>query len=75
MTLDIVPDGADAISPLALHAADAYCLHLGANLGVRGTVAGEDIVCPWHGWQWSGEGCNTLIPDSEQRGDPAGSPP
>jgi phenylpropionate dioxygenase-like ring-hydroxylating dioxygenase large terminal subunit len=48
------------------HVSDAYCLHLGANLGVRGTVDGEELVCPWHGWHWDGEGRNTLIPYSAQ---------
>lgn len=43
---------------------DAYCLHLGANMGVGGTVEGERIVCPWHGWQWNGDGTNALIPYS-----------
>ena len=41
---------------------DAYCQHLGAHLGVGGTVEGEDIKCPWHGWQWDTEGCNTAHP-------------
>jgi phenylpropionate dioxygenase-like ring-hydroxylating dioxygenase large terminal subunit len=49
-----------------VHVSDAYCLHLGAHLGVRGTVDGEELVCPWHGWHWDGEGHNTLIPYSEQ---------
>ena len=49
-----------------LNALDAFCLHLGANLGVNGSVCGEDIKCPWHGWQWNGEGHNTLIPYSVQ---------
>jgi phenylpropionate dioxygenase-like ring-hydroxylating dioxygenase large terminal subunit len=49
-----------------LSAADAYCLHLGANLGVGGCVKGDDIVCPWHGWQWDGQGHNTHIPFSSQ---------
>jgi nitrite reductase/ring-hydroxylating ferredoxin subunit len=44
---------------------DAYCLHLGANMGVGGTVEGEHIVCPWHGWQWRGDGTNALIPYSK----------
>ena len=29
-----------------VHVMDAYCQHLGANLGVGGTVEGENIVCP-----------------------------
>ena len=46
---------------------DAYCQHLGAHLGVGGKVDGEDIVCPWHGWQWGTDGCNTLIPYSAEK--------
>ena len=45
-----------------VHVMDAYCQHLGANLGVGGTVEGENIACPWHGWRYGltdGE-CSTL---------------
>ncbi len=49
-----------------VNANDAYCLHLGANLGVGGRVEGENLVCPWHAWRWNGEGRNTLIPYSSQ---------
>ncbi len=48
-----------------VHVLDAYCQHLGANMGVGGTVEGEHIVCPWHGWQWRGDGTNALIPYSK----------
>lgn len=41
---------------------DAFCLHLGAHRGVKGEVKGEDLMCPWHGWEWSGDGRNTRIP-------------
>ncbi len=41
---------------------NAYCEHLGAHLGHGGSVDGEDIQCPFHGWQWSPEGRNTCIP-------------
>lgn len=34
---------------------DAYCPHLGAHLGVGGTVKGNCIECPFH--QWSFDGC------------------
>ncbi len=45
---------------------DAYCGHLGAHLGVGGTVSGENVVCPFHGWSWNGQGRNTDIPYSER---------
>ena len=32
---------------------EAYCQHLGGHLGVGGRVEGDDIVCPWHGWQFN----------------------
>jgi phenylpropionate dioxygenase-like ring-hydroxylating dioxygenase large terminal subunit len=49
------------------YALDAYCLHLGGNLGVKGQVVGEDIECLWRGWLWDRNGCNTLIPCSAQK--------
>lgn len=33
---------------------DAYCPHLGANLGVGGIVRGDCIECPFHHWSFSG---------------------
>ncbi|HET7736486.1 MAG TPA: Rieske 2Fe-2S domain-containing protein [Nocardioidaceae bacterium] len=41
---------------------EAYCAHLGAHLGYGGTVVGENIQCPFHGWQWNAKGRNTCIP-------------
>ena len=41
---------------------DAYCPHLGAHLGVGGTVCEETIRCPFHGWRWDGEGRCQEIP-------------
>jgi phenylpropionate dioxygenase-like ring-hydroxylating dioxygenase large terminal subunit len=32
--------------------ADAHCPHLGAHLGVGGTVVGERIRCPFHQWEF-----------------------
>ena len=43
---------------------EAFCGHLGADLGAGGTVRGDDIVCPFHGWAWDGEGRNVDIPYS-----------
>lgn len=44
---------------------DAFCGHLGAHLGYGGSVAGENIVCPFHGWSWNCDGRNTDIPYSD----------
>lgn len=44
------------------HVLDAFCLHLGHHLGYNGRVCGEEVRCFFHGWQWSPEGLNTLIP-------------
>ena len=41
---------------------DAYCPHLGAHLGHGGTVLGETVRCPFHAWQFDGEGVCTEVP-------------
>ncbi|QHN16183.1 Rieske 2Fe-2S domain-containing protein [Gordonia amarae] len=41
---------------------DAYCEHLGAHLGYGGHVDGENLVCPFHGWEWNAEGRNVCVP-------------
>lgn len=45
---------------------DAYCEHLGAHLGFGGTVDGENLVCPFHGWQWNTQGRNVCVPYEKQ---------
>jgi 3-ketosteroid 9alpha-monooxygenase subunit A len=35
---------------------DAYCPHLGAHLGYGGTVHGDSIRCPFHGWRFDQAG-------------------
>jgi 3-ketosteroid 9alpha-monooxygenase subunit A len=40
---------------------DAYCPHLGAHLGVGGSVVGNELRCPFHGWQFDGGGACTRI--------------
>jgi len=45
-----------------LHVLDAHCAHLGAHLGHGGSVNGNCVVCPFHAWEWNGDGENTLIP-------------
>ncbi|KJE94081.1 Rieske domain-containing protein [Capsaspora owczarzaki ATCC 30864] len=41
---------------------DAYCPHLGANLGIGGKVKGNEIECPFHGWTFNHDGKCTNIP-------------
>jgi 3-ketosteroid 9alpha-monooxygenase subunit A len=41
---------------------DAHCLHLGAHLGYGGKVCGDNIQCPYHGWEWDRHGVNAKIP-------------
>jgi nitrite reductase/ring-hydroxylating ferredoxin subunit len=48
------------------HVQDAFCPHLGAHLGHGGLVDGCTVVCPFHGWKFDGEGCNTEIPYSDR---------
>lgn len=74
---ELSPGSSKAISMNGLHLAvfrssdekkqvfvtDAYCPHLGANLGVGGRVHGSCIECPFHGWQFDGEtGQCTSVP-------------
>ena len=47
-----------------LAAVDAFCPHLGANLAY-GTVEGDRIQCPFHGWQLDGSGGVFNCPDAE----------
>jgi 3-ketosteroid 9alpha-monooxygenase subunit A len=53
-----------------LRVLDAYCQHMGAHLGHGGTICGDQITCPFHGWEWNGEGENVRIPyeDRPNRG-------
>lgn len=41
---------------------DAFCPHLGAHLGHGGIVMGESISCPFHAWQFDGEGFCKKVP-------------
>lgn len=49
-----------------LHLQDAYCPHLGGNFGVLGKVVGENIRCPFHHWEFDGEGQVAAIPYAQQ---------
>ena len=47
------------------HILDAYCPHLGAHLAVGGTVVGDQIRCPFHGWSFNQNGICTNVPGLE----------
>ncbi|MGK8523933.1 Rieske 2Fe-2S domain-containing protein [Nocardia asteroides] len=44
-----------------LNVLDAYCRHMGGNLG-DGRIKGDSIACPFHDWRWGGDGRCTGIP-------------
>jgi phenylpropionate dioxygenase-like ring-hydroxylating dioxygenase large terminal subunit len=50
----------------AAHVLDAHCPHMGAHLG-GGTVEGDELQCPYHGWRFGGDGVCTQIPYSPGR--------
>ncbi len=41
---------------------DAYCSHMGADLGAGGTVCGNALRCPFHFWKYAGTGECVEIP-------------
>ena len=41
---------------------NAYCPHLGAHLGHGGIVKGNSLSCPFHAWEFNGEGYCTSVP-------------
>ena len=45
---------------------DAYCPHLGANLSVGGTVKGDCVQCPFHGWEFDAKGVCRRIPYAKE---------
>jgi len=44
------------------HVLDATCPHLGAHLGVGGTVVENTVRCPFHAWRFDGHGRCTEVP-------------
>lgn len=50
----------------AAHTQDAFCPHLGAHLGHGGSVEGECVVCPFHGWKYDETGANVEVPYSDR---------
>ena len=46
----------------AMHILTGHCRHLGAHIGYGGTVVGDCVECPFHGWRWGPDGTNRAIP-------------
>ena len=45
-----------------VYALDAYCAHLGANLGVEGNVVNTRCIqCPFHAWTFDGKTGNCVV--------------
>lgn len=45
---------------------DAYCPHMGAHLGYGGCVKGENLACPYHGWEFDIAGAVAAIPYTQK---------
>jgi phenylpropionate dioxygenase-like ring-hydroxylating dioxygenase large terminal subunit len=54
----------DSAGQVACH--EAYCPHLGAHIGVGGTVDGNCIRCPFHDWAFDADGVNVEIPYADK---------
>jgi phenylpropionate dioxygenase-like ring-hydroxylating dioxygenase large terminal subunit len=52
----------------AAHVLSDTCIHRGGSLS-KGQVEGDCVVCPYHGWQYAGDGRCTSIP-SQAKGNP-----
>ena len=50
-----------------LHVMEAHCRHLGTHIGRSGTVVGDCVQCPFHGWRWGPDGTNRYIPYQPER--------
>lgn len=48
------------------HVMDAYCPHLGANIALGGRVEGNNLVCPYHWWEYDAQGHNVKVPYSDK---------
>ena len=53
------------------HVLSDTCVHRGGSLS-KGKVIGDSLACPYHGWQYGGDGKCTLVPSqSDNKKTPA----
>lgn len=45
---------------------DAFCPHMGAHLGVRARIEGDEVVCPLHSWRYDKAGRCIDVPYSDR---------
>lgn len=57
-------------SPAGVRAMSDLCVHRGTALSL-GWISGDELVCPYHGWRYAGDGRCVAIP---QLADPARVP-
>ncbi|GGP33174.1 aromatic ring-hydroxylating oxygenase subunit alpha [Streptomyces melanogenes] len=50
--------------PGAAHAVRPHCPHLGAHLGIGGTVEGQNLLCPFHRFAFAPDGTCVSAPGS-----------
>lgn len=48
------------------HLLGAFCPHMGAHLGYGGEVVDNSVKCPFHAWQFGGEGKCIKIPYADR---------
>lgn len=49
----------------AVHAMNARCKHMGADIGL-GDVVGNNVRCPFHHWEYDGSGACVRIPSGDR---------
>lgn len=50
---------------------EAHCPHLGAHIGHGGSVVGESVACPFHGWRFATDGRCVEVPYATRGGVPS----
>jgi len=49
------------------HLLHAHCPHLGAHLGHGGKLVDDKLVCPFHAWEFNGDGTCSRVPYADRQ--------